>query len=268
MAVDWTPMRNDLADDPAVVSMSMALKIDPDTVAGKLLRVWGWAGPHTTTGKCAGVGKAHVDYTARCEKFGDAMEAAGWMRTDPEGNVTFTKWSKWNGKAAKKRLQTAIRVARLRERNKRNTCNAPVTRVTQLQYSTVQKSNTEEVEEVPAVKIAWTRVAGWSGVTDADREQWGKAYPACDIGRQLEAMTAWLIANPDKVKSNWRRFVTNWLSRAQDNGGDKRGHQAGGTGSNAARVGPNRAYSTFLEAESERRNGLYPDSRANDPLPR
>jgi hypothetical protein len=33
-------------------------------------------------------------------------------------------------------------------------------------------------------------------------------------------MGEWLIANPAKaVKSNWRRFIVNWLSRSQDKGG-------------------------------------------------
>lgn len=34
-------------------------------------------------------------------------------------------------------------------------------------------------------------------------------------------MHSWLMANPKKAhKSNWERFITNWLARAQDRGGD------------------------------------------------
>jgi hypothetical protein len=38
------------------------------------------------------------------------------------------------------------------------------------------------------------------------------------------AMEQWLKANPAKArKSNWRKFVTSWLAKEQDRGGDLRG---------------------------------------------
>ncbi len=82
-----------------------------------------------------------------------------------------------------------------------------------------------------AVKIAWTPEDHWQNITAQHREQWSKAYPAVNIERQLEAMTAWGHANPKKAhKSNWQKFVTNWLSRSQDRGGD------GGNGKTAPPV--------------------------------
>ena len=69
--------------------------------------------------------------------------------------------------------------------------------------------------------IRWEPESGWSGITDADRKAWAVAYPACDLTRQLAAMDQWLRANPAKARrSAWRRFVTSWLSRSQDRGGD------------------------------------------------
>ncbi|GAH01811.1 unnamed protein product, partial [marine sediment metagenome] len=39
----------------------------------------------------------------------------------------------------------------------------------------------------------------------------------------------WLLANPDKRKKNYRRFIVNWLTRTQDKGGSEkiRRHPAG-----------------------------------------
>jgi len=34
-------------------------------------------------------------------------------------------------------------------------------------------------------------------------------------------MKAWLLSNPEKKKKNYRRFITNWLSRSQEKGGTK-----------------------------------------------
>jgi hypothetical protein len=62
----------------------------------------------------------------------------------------------------------------------------------------------------------------WEGITEKDREGWKGAYPACNIDLELKKMIEWIISNPEKgKKSNWRRFITNWLTRQQDRGGTK-----------------------------------------------
>ena len=117
MAADWTPMRNDLRDDPAVVTISIALKMDPDMVVGKLLRVWAWAGEHTTTGRVAGTSLTHLDFVAGAEGFASAMKAARWLECDDDGSIVFPRFTKRNGKAAKKRLIDARRASRKRATN-------------------------------------------------------------------------------------------------------------------------------------------------------
>ena len=83
-----------------------------------------------------------------------------------------------------------------------------------------KKSRTKFVDA-----ISWTSSSGWTGITESDKASWKMAYPACDLDRQLAAMSEWLKANPEKSrKSRWRMFVTNWLGRSQDRGGD-RGYQ-------------------------------------------
>jgi hypothetical protein len=50
-------------------------------------------------------------------------------------------------------------------------------------------------------------------------EKWQKAYPAVDVLSELRRMETWASANPVNRKSNWQRFVVNWLTRAQDRAG-------------------------------------------------
>jgi uncharacterized protein YdaU (DUF1376 family) len=72
--------------------------------------------------------------------------------------------------------------------------------------------------------LAWAPDTGWTGFTDTLMDELAGAYPACDIRRQMLAMEQWLKANKAKArKSNWRKFVTNWLAKEQDRGGDLRG---------------------------------------------
>lgn len=67
---------------------------------------------------------------------------------------------------------------------------------------------------------------GFANVTDSDRKSWAEAYPACDITLELRRMVEWCKANPKKAhKSNWRKFIINWLTRNQDSGGTKMGLQ-------------------------------------------
>jgi hypothetical protein len=62
----------------------------------------------------------------------------------------------------------------------------------------------------------------WEGILDEDRKLWAEAYPACDIEQELKKMIAWAVANPQKAKkSNYAKFITNWLKREQDSGGTK-----------------------------------------------
>jgi hypothetical protein len=75
----------------------------------------------------------------------------------------------------------------------------------------------------PDAAISWDADAGWQGITDADRQEWRLAYPACDLAGELARATSWLKANPTRAhKSNWRKFVVGWLTRSQDRGGTNR----------------------------------------------
>lgn len=75
----------------------------------------------------------------------------------------------------------------------------------------------------PKDAISWSVDSGWKGITDADRETWATAYPACTLDIELVRAAEWLKANPTKArKSNWRRFLVSWLTRSQDRGGTNR----------------------------------------------
>jgi len=46
--------------------------------------------------------------------------------------------------------------------------------------------------------------------------RWKEAYPAVDVLHEIKAAFEWVEANPTRRKSNWRRFLVNWLKRSQD----------------------------------------------------
>jgi hypothetical protein len=46
--------------------------------------------------------------------------------------------------------------------------------------------------------------------------RWNVAYPAVHVPTEIRAAFEWTAANPAHRKSNWTRFLVNWLKRAQD----------------------------------------------------
>lgn len=47
-------------------------------------------------------------------------------------------------------------------------------------------------------------------------ELFKEKYPAVNVGQEMLSMEAWLMANPKNRKSNYERFITNWLQKTQD----------------------------------------------------
>jgi hypothetical protein len=58
-------------------------------------------------------------------------------------------------------------------------------------------------------------------ITEEDKTIWKEAYPGCDIKQELLKMRSWLIADPKRQKTQYKRFINNWLARVQNQGGTK-----------------------------------------------
>lgn len=61
----------------------------------------------------------------------------------------------------------------------------------------------------------------FKNIDDSQINLWKSAYPATNIDIELSKAVVWLKANPTKVKSNYNKFLSGWLSRCQDSGGTK-----------------------------------------------
>src|SRR5262249_15191673 len=103
------------------------------------------------------------------------------------------------------------------------------TRVTEFPHDNndLKKTKTEKKQSLVATtQLRWSVADGWQGLSDELRKDLTKAYPACSIDRQFAAMDLWLRANPQKAhKKQWLRFVTGWLQRNKERGGDIRSNR-------------------------------------------
>lgn len=81
--------------------------------------------------------------------------------------------------------------------------------------------NTEGGDKSPpsarSEKVAFDSHRGkFVNVTEQQLSVWRNAYPAIQIETELNKAAAWLVSNPKNRKSDYLRFLNNWLNRAQD----------------------------------------------------
>jgi hypothetical protein len=95
-----------------------------------------------------------------------------------------------------------------------------------IRCKTVTVDNTVRQKNItttaPNEKISFDADAG-KFVNLGDRvEYWKKQFPAIDVRQEIQKAETWVRANPKNRKSNWERFLVNWLIREQDRAGPKR----------------------------------------------
>lgn len=115
MAIDWIKCEHALPDKPEVVAMSERLQVDQDLIVGKLFRFWIWADQQSRDGCALSVTKAFIDRVTYQLGFGDALASVGWL-VGEEGDYTIPNFERHNGKSAKKRAESAIRMQLSRSR--------------------------------------------------------------------------------------------------------------------------------------------------------
>jgi hypothetical protein len=136
MAAEWIPMRLDLAKDPAVIGMALALGLEEDTVVGKLHRLWSWSNEQLIDGRAKGVTLGWVNLYVRCPNFAEKMAEFSWLKVGEDGYVSFPKFDRWNSTGAKIRLK-----ARERQKKKRHAS------VTEMSQKKCDKSVTHKKEK-------------------------------------------------------------------------------------------------------------------------
>ncbi len=107
----WIKIRNDIEDDPAVISIAAATGLHTDHVVGKLRRIWAWADEQTYDGNAAGVTAAWIDAKVGVTGFAAAMMEVKWLELTNQG-IAIPNFDRHNGQTAKDRILTAKRVAK------------------------------------------------------------------------------------------------------------------------------------------------------------
>lgn len=103
-------MRGNLWDDPRVAKIVDMTDSSEAAVVGALYWLWATADQHTEDGIMPGLTLRSIDRKTGVKGFAEALCAIEWLADHPEG-VRIVDFEKHNGSSAKKRCQTAKRVA-------------------------------------------------------------------------------------------------------------------------------------------------------------
>lgn len=129
MAGEWIKMRTNLWDDPRVMRLCDETDQAEATIIGGLYWLWAAADEHSEDGIMSGLTLRAIDRKTGIKGFGQSLCEIGWLADHPEG-VRLVNFDDHNGSSAKKRCQTAKRVANHRSDSAHETqsydaCNAP-----------------------------------------------------------------------------------------------------------------------------------------------
>lgn len=212
MAGDWIKMRVDLVEDPAVIAMAFALKIDEYGVVGRLHKLWSWADKHCSSGHAKGVTFVWIDRYIGHTGFAQSVSDEGWL-VQGESGIEFPKFDRHNGKSAKTRAEAADRkrVERLVAQESQKNCDKSATRE--------EKRREELTTSIPnGIDAASVADAQPSGTSKPDCPHqaiialYHEVLPQCPQVRDWTPARATQLRarwNEDDVRQNldyWRRF--------------------------------------------------------------
>ena len=111
MSGDWIKMRGNLWDDPRVSALVDATDSSEAAIVGALYWLWATADQHTEDGVMPGLSVRQIDRKTGLPGFAVAVQAVGWIEVLDTG-IRICRFDEHNGASAKKRCQTAKRVAK------------------------------------------------------------------------------------------------------------------------------------------------------------
>lgn len=121
MAGDWIKMRSNLWDDPRIAKLCDITDQSEAAIVGGLYWLWATADQHSEDGLMHGLTLRAIDRKTGIQGLGEALVVAGWLEDHQEG-VRIVRFDEHNGASAKKRCQTAKRVANFKAGN---SCETP-----------------------------------------------------------------------------------------------------------------------------------------------
>lgn len=231
MAGDWIKMRGNLWDDPRVARICDLTDCGEAHAIGALYWLWSTADQHTEDGCMPGLTLRQIDRKTGLAGFGAALIEVGWLRDDPQG-VVIANFEEHNGASAKKRCQTAQRVAKARSGNAHETQQGEVGNAPSVTGALAREEKRREEEQIPSLltqaPARQTPDGPQLALVDAPKPR-AKTVPDCPhqaiLALWAEVLPAlpqhnpdmWNGARADHLRARWRETAASkgWESESE-----------------------------------------------------
>lgn len=212
MADFWIKVEKGTPDKPEILEMASILNIsDPDTVTGKLIRVWSWFDSNSENGHAPSVTNVLIDRMTGVTGFTDSLVTVGWLTLSEDGSYMMSNFDRHIGKGAKKRALDAERKRKSRQssaecHSQSVTKNGTETgldksRVDKSRSTTGAKPRTRFAEPDVESVFQYMSERGFSNLQEADRFV------------DFYASKGWMVGK-NKMK-DWKAAVRNWMKDKQ-----------------------------------------------------
>jgi hypothetical protein len=147
------------------------------------------------------------------EKIGDVKinGALGFSINFPTPNDILTVISRRMIKDERNRNLNTLRQRKWYDKQKPNAEPKQYSQDSSVLLSSSSKEKILKKEKIVFVENRFINIP------DDLMEKWKSIAPAISIKTEIAKAEAWVFSNPKLKKSNWSRFLTNWIIKAQDN---------------------------------------------------
>lgn len=210
MAGEWIKVEVSAPDKPEVLRIARILKIDRDSVFGKLVRLWTWFNRNSVDGVVDGVVSTDVDALVDHSGFAAACVAVGWLAVDTNREtVEIPNFARHNGESAKKRALKSERQAKWRGAQGKNVDGSVDGAVSTSASTREEKRRSTTTPLTPSSDLAGG-VGGGNGQTKPKRER-KKAGTRCPAEFEVnDAMASWAISMglpPERITTETEKFL-------------------------------------------------------------
>ena len=219
MAGDWIKMRGNLWDDPRVGHICDLCDTSEASVIGGLYWLWATADQHTEDGTMPGLSLRQIDRKTGVPGLAAALVDVGWLLDDPAG-ATIVKFEEHNGASAKKRCQTAKRVANFKAGNADETLDSESGNATSVSTALPreEKRREEKKEQQPKDKerspcgsrlpADWVCPEEWLTHCTSERPDLDATTVACNFADYWHAK-----AGAGARKADWLATWRSWVRK-------------------------------------------------------
>lgn len=248
MAGDWIKMRGNLWSDPRISRLCDMTDQGEATIIGGLYWLWATADQHSEDGIMLGLSIRSIDRNTGIKGFGDALSAIGWIADHPEG-VRIVRFDEHNGSSAKKRCQTAKRVANFKAGNAEVTHEALPDDCNSVSTALPREREEREKSQQPISEQTMGGETSAPAKPDAPQKSRQTIMPAdfypnetgvryaeerrINIAIELQGMRNW-AESKRVLRSSWQATWRTWCDKAVEFG--RAGVQA-----NGARASPSQS---------------------------